>query len=78
MSFVNNFDFAKKEASRVLSERPETSLYSNSENALSWLEGNLVNSDFSKYAQLFKDKIRFRGNKENTRMDCIIEHNRYF
>jgi hypothetical protein len=50
----------EKEASRIMSERPETPLYSNSENALSWLEGHLGNSEFSKHAQLFKDKIRFR------------------
>lgn len=50
----------EKEATRIMRERPETPLYSNSENALSWLEEHLDNSAFSQHAQLFKDKVRFR------------------
>jgi len=50
----------ENEASRIIRENPETPLYTNSENALSWLEKNLGDSDFVLNAQLFKDKIRFR------------------
>lgn len=50
----------EKEATRIMREKPETPLYSNSENALSWLEEHMDNSAFSKHAQLFKDKVRFR------------------
>lgn len=51
---------SEKEASRFLTDNPETQLYTNSENALSWLDKNLGGSDYAKQAQLFKDKVRFR------------------
>jgi len=51
---------SEKEASRFIRENPEAPLYTNSENALSWLVKNLGDSDFAKHAQLFKDKVRFR------------------
>jgi len=51
---------SEKEASRFIRENPEAPLYTNSENALSWLDKNLVDSDFVKHARLFKDKTRFR------------------
>jgi len=51
---------SEKEASRLMKENPETRLYTNSENALSWLDNHLGNSDFALHAQLFKDKVRFR------------------
>lgn len=50
----------EKEASRIINENPNTPLYSNSENALAWVSDHLKGSAFAKYAQLFKDKVRFR------------------
>lgn len=50
----------EKEASSLIREKPETPLYTNSENALSWLDRHLAESHYAKHAQLFKDKIRFR------------------
>ncbi len=51
---------SEKEASRFIRENPEAPLYTNSENALSWLDNHLGDSDFVKHARLFKDKSRFR------------------
>lgn len=51
---------SEEEASRIIRENPETRLYTNSENALSWLDKNLGDSDFVLHARLFKDKVRFR------------------
>ena len=51
---------SEKEASRFMKENPETRLYTNSENALTWLDNHLGDSDFAVHAQLFKDKVRFR------------------
>ncbi len=51
---------SEEEAARKLTERPETPLYSNSENALGWIAENLKFSELAAHAQLFKDKARFR------------------
>ena len=51
---------SEKEASRFMKENPETPLYTNSENALSWLDSHLGDSNFALHAQLFKDKVKFR------------------
>jgi len=51
---------SEKEASRLIRENPLAPLYTNSENALSWLDNHLSDSDFVLHARLFKDKIRFR------------------
>ena len=51
---------SEEEASKFIRENPEAPLYTNSENALSWLDKNLGDSDFMKHARLFKDKTRFR------------------
>lgn len=48
------------EACRIIRENPNTPLYSNSENALSWVAEHLKGSAFAKHARLFKDKVRFR------------------
>jgi hypothetical protein len=48
------------EARRIIKENPGTPLYSNSENALAWVDEHLQGSAFAKHAQLFKDKLRFR------------------
>jgi len=54
------FWVSEKEASRFIRENPEAPLYTNSENALSWLDKNLGDSDFTLTSQLFKDKVKFR------------------
>jgi len=50
----------EKEAERIIREHPEIPLYTNSENALTWLDNHLGDSAFAKHTRLFKDKIRFR------------------
>lgn len=49
-----------EEAARFIREHPEAPLYSNSENALTWVADHLEESPFVKHAQLFKDKVKFR------------------
>ena len=51
---------SEKEAKRILREDPSCPLYTNSENALTWLDKHLNDSSFARHAQLFKDKARFR------------------
>ena len=50
----------EKDASRIILADPELPLYTNSENALNWLERHAGNSEHVKNARLFKDKARFR------------------
>jgi hypothetical protein len=50
----------EKEAVRMILEYPETPLYTNSENALSWLDRHLNGSDYALHAELFKNKAKFR------------------
>ncbi len=51
---------SEREAMERLRKKPDTKIYSNSENALGWISEHLGDSTFSKQAQLFKDKGRFR------------------
>jgi hypothetical protein len=51
---------SEKEAGKLINAHPETPLYTNSENALNWLERHAGDSELVKHAQLFKDKARFR------------------
>lgn len=39
---------------------PNTPIYTNSENALSWIENNLNEKDLTKQILLFKNKLQFR------------------
>jgi len=50
----------EQEASRILRNKPETTLYSNSENALAWVADHLDGSAFAEHAKIFKDKVSFR------------------
>jgi hypothetical protein len=50
----------EERATALLQNHPQKRLYSNSENALDWVEKNLPETDFNKYAKIFKDKYRFR------------------
>ena len=51
---------SEEEAASYLKENPETPLYTNSENALTWISIYLKDSPFAEQARLFKDKLRFR------------------
>lgn len=51
---------SEEQAARHLKENPQTPLYTNSENALSWIFNHLNDSPYAQQAQLFKDKLRFR------------------
>ncbi|MCK5067522.1 MAG: ATP-grasp domain-containing protein [Bacteroidales bacterium] len=47
-------------AADIIEKDPHTPLYTNSENALTWIAGNTNGSELSDHIQLFKDKARFR------------------
>lgn len=51
---------SEEEAIRTLQEKPETPLYSNSENALAWLAEKLGTTALNTQALLFKDKFKTR------------------
>ncbi len=51
---------SEEEAASIIKDNPETRLYSNSENALTWVASHLGDSAFAKHAELFKDKVKFR------------------
>lgn len=61
------------EASRMINENPNTPLYSNSENALTWVADHLKGSAFAKHAHLFKDKARFRELIQDSFPDFIFK-----
>lgn len=48
------------EAIVLLKQNPETSIYSNSENALAWIDQNYGKSELSSQLQVLKNKIQFR------------------
>lgn len=49
-----------EDAASELKNNPEALLYTNSENAISWIRENLPFSPMPKQIELFKDKIKFR------------------
>ena len=51
---------SEKEAVRMIRENPDTPLYTNSENALSWLDRQLNGSAYATHSDLFKNKAKFR------------------
>lgn len=51
---------SEEEAIKTLRDKPDTPLYSNSENALGWVTENLHGTELDHKARLFKDKIEFR------------------
>lgn len=51
---------SEKEASRSLSEDPDTRVYTNSENTIGWLENHADKSRFPEMIRTFKNKLRFR------------------
>ncbi|MDF1573706.1 MAG: ATP-grasp domain-containing protein [Bacteroidales bacterium] len=50
----------EEQAARYIRENPDTPLYTNSENALTWISDHLPDSSITKQADLFKDKFKFR------------------
>jgi hypothetical protein len=50
----------EEEAIVLLKQKPETSIYSNSENALAWIDQNYGKSELSSQLQVLKNKIQFR------------------
>ena len=51
---------SEEEAILSLKNNPYQPVYSNSENALSWIENNFNESELSKQINVFKDKVAFR------------------
>lgn len=51
---------AEKEAIALLKNNPEISLYSNSENALAWIDQNYGESELSSQLHVLKNKVKFR------------------
>jgi len=51
---------AEKDAVKTMHSKPETLLYTNSENALSWIARHANDSVLATYIPYFKDKARFR------------------
>lgn len=51
---------SEKEARNIFDNNPLTSVYTNSENSISWIENNFTSSNLPEQIQLFKNKIKFR------------------
>lgn len=51
---------SEQEASSILRENPEISIYSNSENALAWIDRNHGESELSSQLKILKNKVQFR------------------
>ena len=51
---------SEEEASSILRENPEISIYSNSENALAWIDRNHGESELSSQLKILKNKVQFR------------------
>ena len=50
----------EKDAVKYVQENPNSPIYSNSENIISWVEKNLKNTKLPNQIQVFKNKIKFR------------------
>lgn len=50
----------EEKAVSMIKNNPQTPIYSNSENALLWVEQNLGNSELSRQIKVLKDKVKFR------------------
>ena len=51
---------SEKEARNILDNNPETRVYTNSENSISWIERNFNSSELPDQIHIFKNKIKFR------------------
>ncbi|TVZ23993.1 ATP-grasp domain-containing protein [Dokdonia sp. Hel_I_63] len=50
----------EQDAITIYNDNPETTLYSNSENALVWIEQHLGDSQLARQINILKDKVQFR------------------
>jgi len=55
----------EEDAIATINANPETIVYTNSENTLSWVEKNLKSSNLHQYITSFKDKFKFRELTKN-------------
>ena len=51
---------SEPEAKSIFSENPDSLIYTNSENSISWIENNLASSKLPGQVKVFKNKILFR------------------
>lgn len=51
---------SEEEAQSIFRNKPDTALYTNSENAIGWIEKNLSFTKLPEQIQLFKNKFKFR------------------
>jgi hypothetical protein len=51
---------SEEEAKNTFQKSPDSLLYTNSENSISWIENNLTTSKLPAQIQIFKNKIKFR------------------
>jgi len=51
---------SEKDAIQILNNDKNEKLYTNSENAIQWIEDNLTSSILPEHAEIFKNKVRFR------------------
>ncbi|MDP3357944.1 MAG: ATP-grasp domain-containing protein [Lutibacter sp.] len=51
---------SEKEAAEFIKKNPNSPLYTNSENTISWIEKNLASTKLPSQIQVFKNKIEFR------------------
>jgi len=51
---------SEKEARYIFDNNPETRVYTNSENSISWIEKNFSSSNLPTQINIFKNKIKFR------------------
>src|SRR5680860_1048543 len=50
----------EEEVKISLKKNPETSIYTNSENTINWIQNNAVSSNLPGQIEVFKNKIKFR------------------
>lgn len=50
----------EEDAKKIFEKNPNSSLYTNSENSISWIENNLANTNLPEQINIFKNKIKFR------------------
>ncbi len=51
---------SEADARATFQKEPFTKLYTNSENAIAWIERNLTSTDIPRQCEIFKNKIKFR------------------
>lgn len=64
---------SEKEAVDFIKKNPNSPLYTNSENTISWVEKNLASTKLPSQIQVFKNKIKFRELLKNTFPDYFFK-----